>query len=83
MAGASTLEKLAVAREHGADALVDYATEPLTDRVMALTDGRAPTCASSGRRRGYKLVRLFRGSEKPSRRDGLSAHRDTSDVPSA
>jgi NADPH2:quinone reductase len=40
IAGASTAEKLAVAREHGADDLVDYATEHLTDRVMALTDGK-------------------------------------------
>ena len=37
IAGASTAEKLAVAREHGADDLVNYATEPLTERVMALT----------------------------------------------
>jgi NADPH2:quinone reductase len=37
IAGASTAEKLAVAREHGADALVNYATENLTERVMALT----------------------------------------------
>ena len=40
IAGASTAEKLAVAREHGADDLIDYATEKLTDRVMALTDGK-------------------------------------------
>jgi NADPH2:quinone reductase len=40
IAAASTAEKLAVAREHGADALVDYATEKLTDRVLALTDGK-------------------------------------------
>jgi NADPH:quinone reductase len=40
IAGASTAEKLAVARNHGADALVDYTTENLTDRVMALTDGK-------------------------------------------
>src|SRR5262245_45901466 len=40
IAGASTPEKLAVAREHGADDLVDYVTEPLTDRVMALTGGK-------------------------------------------
>ena len=31
IAGASTAEKLAVAREHGADDLVDYTTEKLTD----------------------------------------------------
>jgi NADPH:quinone reductase len=37
IAGASTAEKLAVARDHGADDLIDYATETLTDRVMALT----------------------------------------------
>jgi NADPH2:quinone reductase len=37
IAGASTAEKLAVAKEHGADDLVNYATEPLTERVMALT----------------------------------------------
>jgi NADPH2:quinone reductase len=40
IAGASTAEKLAVAREHGADALVNYATENLTERVMALTGDR-------------------------------------------
>ena len=40
IAGASTAEKLAVAREHGADDLTDYAAEKLTERVMALTDGR-------------------------------------------
>jgi NADPH2:quinone reductase len=40
IAGASTAEKLAVARERGADDLVNYATEKLTDRVMALTDGK-------------------------------------------
>ena len=40
IAGASTAEKLAVARERGADDTVNYATENLTERVMALTDGK-------------------------------------------
>jgi NADPH2:quinone reductase len=40
IAGASTAEKLAVARERGADAIVNYATEKLTERVMELTDGK-------------------------------------------
>jgi NADPH:quinone reductase len=40
IAAASTAEKLAVARERGADETVDYAAEKLTDRVMALTDGK-------------------------------------------
>src|SRR5439155_1623113 len=40
IAAASTAEKLAVARERGADALVNYSTEKLTERVMALTDGK-------------------------------------------
>ena len=40
IAGASTAEKLAAARARGADALVNYATENLTERVMALTDGK-------------------------------------------
>jgi NADPH:quinone reductase len=40
IAGASTADKLGVAREHGADDLIDYATENLTDRVLALTDGK-------------------------------------------
>jgi NADPH2:quinone reductase len=40
IAAASTAEKLAVARERGADDLVNYATEKLTERVMALTDGK-------------------------------------------
>lgn len=40
IAAASTAEKLAVARERGADDVVNYATEKLTDRVMALTNGK-------------------------------------------
>lgn len=40
IAGASTAEKLAVAEAHGADALVNYTTENLTERVMALTGDR-------------------------------------------
>jgi NADPH2:quinone reductase len=40
IAGASTAEKLEVARARGADALVNYAAENLTERVMALTDGK-------------------------------------------
>jgi NADPH2:quinone reductase len=40
IAAASTAEKLAVAREHGAAAVVNYSEEKLTDRVMALTDGK-------------------------------------------
>ncbi|HXD95693.1 MAG TPA: NADPH:quinone oxidoreductase family protein [Candidatus Acidoferrum sp.] len=40
IAGASTAEKLAVARERGADEGVNYTTENLTERVMALTDGK-------------------------------------------
>jgi NADPH2:quinone reductase len=40
IAGASTADKLAAARARGADALVDYARENLTERVMALTDGK-------------------------------------------
>src|SRR2546422_9999560 len=35
IAGASTAEKLAVARERGADAVVNYAEEKLTDRGKA------------------------------------------------
>jgi NADPH2:quinone reductase len=40
IAGASTAERLAVARDRGADAGVNYATEPLAERVMALTGGK-------------------------------------------
>ena len=40
IAGASTAEKLAVARERGADEGVNYASEKLTDRVMELTGGK-------------------------------------------
>jgi NADPH:quinone reductase len=40
IAGASSAEKLAAARDHGADDLINYAEESLKDRVMALTDGR-------------------------------------------
>jgi NADPH2:quinone reductase len=40
IAAASTPEKLAIAVEHGADATIDYAKEPLTERVMALTGSK-------------------------------------------
>src|SRR5215468_4401671 len=40
IAAASTAEKLAVARAHGADDVVNYASEKLTDRVMDLTSGK-------------------------------------------
>ena len=40
IAAASTDEKLAVARARGADELINYATEKLTERVMALTNDR-------------------------------------------
>ena len=40
IAAASTAEKLAVAQERGADAIVNYTEEKLTERVMALTDGK-------------------------------------------
>ena len=40
IAAASSDEKLALAREHGADHLVNYSTEDLRERVKALTDGR-------------------------------------------
>jgi NADPH2:quinone reductase len=40
IACASSAEKLAVCREHGADAGIDYAREDLRERIKALTDGR-------------------------------------------
>src|ERR671937_3187726 len=40
IAGASSEDKLAVCREHGADATIDYAREDLRERVRALTQGR-------------------------------------------
>jgi NADPH2:quinone reductase len=40
IAAASSAEKLAVARERGADDVINYATEKLTERVMALTNGK-------------------------------------------
>jgi len=40
IACASSAEKLAVCREHGADALIDYSREDLRERIKALTDGR-------------------------------------------
>ncbi|MBT6137365.1 MAG: NADPH:quinone oxidoreductase family protein [Rhodospirillaceae bacterium] len=40
IAAASSPEKLATARQHGADETINYATEDLRDRVRALTDGK-------------------------------------------
>ncbi len=40
IACASTPEKLALCRAHGADATIDYAQEDLKERIRVLTDGR-------------------------------------------
>src|SRR5262249_36875876 len=40
IAAASSDEKLAVCREHGADECINYATENLRDRIKALTGGK-------------------------------------------
>jgi NADPH2:quinone reductase len=40
IAAAGGPEKLAIAREHGADELIDYRQESIRDRVRALTDGK-------------------------------------------
>jgi NADPH2:quinone reductase len=40
IACASSEEKLAVCREHGADATINYAAEDLRERIKALTEGR-------------------------------------------
>ena len=40
IAAASTPEKLAIARERGADDTINYASEKLTERVMALTNDK-------------------------------------------
>jgi NADPH2:quinone reductase len=42
IAAASSDEKLAVCKDHGADALINYSTEDLRERVKELTDGRGP-----------------------------------------
>lgn len=42
IAAASTPEKLAVCKEHGADELINYATEDLRERIKALTNGKGP-----------------------------------------
>ena len=40
IACASSAEKLAVCKEHGADELINYSTEDLRERIKALTGGR-------------------------------------------
>jgi len=40
IACASSGEKLAVCREHGADETIDYAAEDLRDRIKTITDGK-------------------------------------------
>ena len=42
IACASSDEKLAVCREHGADATINYSSEDLRERIKALTEGRGP-----------------------------------------
>jgi NADPH2:quinone reductase len=40
IAAASSAEKLAVCTEHGADAVINYSSEDLKERIRALTDGK-------------------------------------------
>src|SRR6266852_2777385 len=42
IACASTADKLAVCREHGADKTINYATDDLRERIKALTGGNGP-----------------------------------------
>ncbi len=42
IAAASSDEKLAVCKDHGADALINYSTEDLRARIKELTDGKGP-----------------------------------------
>jgi NADPH2:quinone reductase len=42
IAAASSEEKLAVCREHGADVLVNYSTGDLREAIRAATDGKGP-----------------------------------------
>ncbi|GGC14966.1 NADPH:quinone oxidoreductase family protein [Pseudoduganella buxea] len=42
IAAASSEEKLAVCREHGADATINYATEDLREAIKAATGGKGP-----------------------------------------
>ena len=42
IAAASSDDKLAVCRQHGADATINYSTEDLRERIKSLTDGKGP-----------------------------------------
>lgn len=42
IAAASSEDKLALCREHGADATIDYGSENLRERIAALTSGNGP-----------------------------------------
>ncbi|MEC5217683.1 NADPH2:quinone reductase [Actimicrobium sp. GrIS 1.19] len=42
IAAASTDEKLAVCREHGADVTINYSTQDLREAIKAATDGKGP-----------------------------------------
>lgn len=42
IAAASSDEKLAICKEHGADATINYATEDLREAIKAATDGKGP-----------------------------------------
>jgi len=42
IAAASSAEKLAVCKAHGADVLIDYEKEDLREAIRAATDGRGP-----------------------------------------
>ena len=62
IACASSDDKLAVCREHGADETINYATEDLRERIKALT----------GRQRRRRRLRRRSAARTPSRRSARS-----------
>jgi NADPH2:quinone reductase len=89
IAGASSAEKLAVAKGRGADEGINYRTENLKDRVMALTDGRGvdvvydpiggdlfdPALSSTGWGGRYLVIGFVGGIQKIAANRILVKHR--------
>ena len=82
IAAAGGPEKLAICREHGADDVIDYTTENLRDRVLALDRRQGRGCRlRSGRRSVVRAKRALHrlGGPHPHHRLCLRRHPESRD----
>ena len=71
IATAGGARKTAFVTAHGADHVIDYATQDFRKEVLKLTGGRGAMVSRSGGRRGLRPVAALHGDREPHLSDRL------------